>query len=102
LDAEDVGDGALEVVAVQPGDKHFAFLVEDEDAADHSERRMGGRGWGMVMVAVVTDNVVGRIGGSVGNLGREIWANTSRTLKLQRFTNYCVVLSPHPFCSKPD
>ena len=42
MDAEDVGDGALEVVAVQPGDKHFAFLVEDEDAANHSEGRMGG------------------------------------------------------------
>ena len=50
LDAEDVGDRALEVVAVQPRDQHLALLVEDEDAADHrgagGARKGGGGGDG--------------------------------------------------------
>lgn len=44
LDAEDVGDGALQVMAVQPRDQHFAFLVEDEDAANHLRGRRGDGG----------------------------------------------------------
>jgi len=44
VDAEHVGDGALQVVSVEAGDEDFAFLVEDEDARDHYFEGMGGDG----------------------------------------------------------